>query len=66
MKTEYSERAEPSRPKDRSLESYKVWMTGIAKRLTTQKSMIQLTEEEWRKNWNEYWQQERRSGSKLA
>ena len=45
-----------SRPKDRSLEAFKIWMTEIAERLTTQKVMINLTEEEWKKNWKEFWQ----------
>ncbi len=46
-----------ARPKDRSLEAFKIWMTEIAERLTTQKTMIRLTEDEWRKNWKEFWQQ---------
>jgi sulfur relay (sulfurtransferase) DsrC/TusE family protein len=60
MKAEYLGSTERSRPKDRSLESFKDWVAEIAKRLTTQKSMIQLTEEEWKKNWKEFWQQQSR------
>jgi sulfur relay (sulfurtransferase) DsrC/TusE family protein len=45
-----------SRPKDKSLEAYKAWISEIAARLTTQKS-IKLTEEEWRKSWKDFWQQ---------
>jgi hypothetical protein len=52
--------ATPSRPKDQSLEAYKAWMSEIAKRLTTQKTMIYLTEEEWKKSWKEFWEQKRR------
>ena len=45
-----------SHPKDKSLEAYKAWISEIAARLTTQKS-IKLSEEEWRKSWQDFWQQ---------
>ncbi len=60
MKTEYTVTAKASRPMDRSLESYKAWMTEIAKRLTTQKTTISLTEREWIENWKEFWRQKHR------
>lgn len=50
-----------SRPKDRSLEAYKVWISEIAGRLTTQKTMFKLTEEEWRKSWQDFWQHKPKS-----
>ena len=46
-----------SRPKDRSLEAYKVWMLDIYKKLTTQQGKIKLTEEDWIANWTEYWKE---------
>ena len=57
MKIEYTARATVSRPTDRSLESFKAWIAENARRLTTQKTGIKLTEEEWRKSWKEFWQQ---------
>jgi sulfur relay (sulfurtransferase) DsrC/TusE family protein len=57
MELRTSTRETLSRPKDRSLEAFKLWMTEIAERLTTQKEMIKLTDEEWKKNWKEFWQQ---------
>jgi len=57
MQTKENNGGKPSSPKDRSLEAYKTWMTEIAQRLTTQKTMIELTEDEWKKSWKEYWQQ---------
>ena len=46
-----------SRPKDKSLEAYKTWITEIAKRLTTEKATLEWTDEEWTKNWKEYWKE---------
>lgn len=46
-----------SRPKDKSLEAYKTWMIGIAKRPTTEKTGIKWSEEEWKANWKKYWQE---------
>ena len=60
MQTKENNRGKPSGPKDRSLEAYKTWMIEIARRLTTQKTMIQLTEGDWRKSWRKYWQQNSR------
>lgn len=57
LKSESVERAKRSRPKDQSLEAYKAWITEIANRLTTQKTAINLTEEEWIENWEEFWEQ---------
>jgi len=42
-------------PKDTSLAAYKLWIAEIAKRLTTKKAEMKLTEEEWTENWKEYW-----------
>jgi hypothetical protein len=44
-----------SRPKDKSLASYKAWIFEITRRLTTQKTEMKLTDEEWVANWKEYW-----------
>ena len=60
METKENNGGKLSRPKDRSLEAYKAWVIEIAQRLTTQKTMIELTEDEWRKSWKEYWQQNSR------
>jgi hypothetical protein len=49
-----------SRPKDKSLEAYKAWITEIAERLTTNRMGISWTEEEWIANWKKFWQE--RSG----
>ena len=46
-----------SRPKDKSLEAYKAWVTEIAQRLTTNKTGIRWTEEEWMANWKKFWQE---------
>lgn len=44
-----------SRPKDKSVEAYKAWIMGIAKRLTTEHTAIKLTEAEWVANCKEFW-----------
>lgn len=46
-----------SRPKDKSLEAYKAWVTEIAERLTTNKTGIRWTEEEWMANWKKFWRE---------
>ena len=46
-----------SHPEDRSLKAYKAWMTEIAKRLTTGKKALKLTEAEWIENWKDFWKQ---------
>jgi hypothetical protein len=45
------------RPKDKSLEAYKVWIMEIAKRLTTDRMGIKWTKEEWIANWKKFWQE---------
>ena len=47
-----------SRPKDRSLEAYKIWVIAAAKRLMTEAADIQFTEEEWTRYWKEYWREQ--------
>lgn len=46
-----------SRPKDKSLEAYKAWMTELAERLTTEKTEIKWMEKEWIENWKKFWQE---------
>ena len=46
-----------TRPKDKSLEAYKVWVRELIRRFTTSDSDIQLTEREWRENWKGYWKE---------
>jgi hypothetical protein len=46
-----------SQPNDRSLEAYKAWITEIAERLTTNRTGISWTEEEWIANWKKFWQE---------
>jgi hypothetical protein len=60
METRPEKRDPPSRPRDRSLESYKVWIADIADRLTTDKSKLNMTEAEWIQSWKEYWKQKPR------
>jgi putative sterol carrier protein len=45
-----------SLPKDKSLEAYKEWVTGIAKRLT--KTEFVLSESEWIESWKDFWKGE--------
>jgi len=61
MKSQLSEKGPLSRPKDRSLAAYKDWITDTAQRLTTEKSVIKLTEGEWIVNWKEFWENEQKS-----
>ena len=58
MKNKPNHRVTFSRPRDKSVESYKIWIMEIAQRLTTGKNMIELTEAEWIANWKEYWNEE--------
>lgn len=44
-----------SRPKDKSFEAYKAWMSELAQRLTTQETDIMWTEKEWIENWEKFW-----------
>ena len=57
MKIHSGNRAAQSRPKDQSLAAYKAWIIEIAAQLTTKKTMVELTEQEWIESWKEYWQQ---------
>ena len=43
-----------ARTPDKSLEAYKAWIMEIARRLTTQETAIQLTEEQWIANWKAF------------
>ena len=58
MQTRPEKRATPSRPKDRSLEAYKAWITEIANRLTTDKTKLNLTEKDWVDSWKDFWKQQ--------
>lgn len=57
MNTQLQNRTTISRPRDKSVEAYKVWIMEIAQRLTTAKELIQFTENEWLTSWKEYWQE---------
>jgi hypothetical protein len=57
METERHNKGTVSRPRDQSVEAYKVWMMEIAERLTTGKNKIELTEAEWRLHCREYWKE---------
>jgi hypothetical protein len=65
MQTESSNRVTSSRPKDESLEAYKAWISDIASRLTTKKTTITFTEEEWIENWQEFWKKSRSSDQRF-
>jgi hypothetical protein len=56
MEDKPNNRLAPSRPKDKSLEAYKAWITELVSRLTTNNE-IQLTEQEWIAHWKEYWKE---------
>jgi hypothetical protein len=45
-----------SHPKDKSLEAYKTWIMEMAGQLTTERTEIQWTEEQWTENWKKYWE----------
>ena len=61
MESTLNKRATFSRPKDKSVESYKAWIMEIARRLTTEPNAIKLTQAEWMANCKEFWTD--RSGS---
>jgi hypothetical protein len=42
-----------SRPRDRSLESYKAWIRDIARRLTTDTTVLIIAEQKWIESWKE-------------
>jgi len=54
MKSKPKKQEPLSRPKEISLEEYKTWIREITQRLTTQKTEIKWTEEEWIENWKAY------------
>jgi hypothetical protein len=57
MKDKSSEKPTRSSPKDKSLEAYKVWIQELARRFTTQKYEVDLTDGEWVVSWKEYWRE---------
>jgi hypothetical protein len=57
MKSKAYKKNTLSRPKDKSLEAYKAWMTELAERLTTEKTGIKWTEKEWIENWKKFWKE---------
>ena len=61
MESTLNKRVRLSRPKDKSVESYKAWIMEIARRLTTEPNAIKLTQAEWMANCKEFWTD--RSGS---
>jgi sulfur relay (sulfurtransferase) DsrC/TusE family protein len=61
MENKPYKRISVSRPKDNSLEAYKSWMREIAERLTTEKTGIKWTEEEWIAHWKKFWQEKHSS-----
>ena len=61
MKSQSTDRVTLSGPKDQTLDAYKDWIEDIARRLTTQKSTIKLTEAEWTAYWKDFWKEKYRS-----
>jgi len=57
MKSQTTDRVAFSGPKDQSLNAYKDWILEIARRLTTEKSTIKLTEAEWTAYWKDFWKE---------
>ena len=62
MKSQRNEMETVSRPRDKSIEAYKVWTMEIAQRLVTEPTAIQLTEAEWITSWKEYWKENAPAG----
>jgi hypothetical protein len=58
MKKIQSKPVTSSRPKDTSLAAYKAWITELAKRLTSNQSVPELTEPEWIATWKAYWKEQ--------
>lgn len=42
-----------SRPRDRSFEAYKEWLTAFGKALTGR--TMEMSEEQWRDGWTKFW-----------
>jgi hypothetical protein len=61
MKSQTRDRVTISGPKDQTLTAYKTWIRDIARRLTTEKSTIKLTEAEWTAYWKDFWREKYRS-----
>ena len=59
MKSQTAETVTLSGPRDQSLNAYKTWIMDIARRLTTEKSTIKLTEAEWIEYWKDFWNENR-------
>ena len=49
-----------SRPTDKSLEAYKVWIRELAQKLE-KNGEVKWTEEEWLANWKKFWKEKPRS-----
>ena len=57
MENQYKETTNLSRPKDNSLEAYKVWILTADHRLTQINTRMKFTEAEWVAGWREYWEE---------
>ncbi|HJR79235.1 MAG TPA: hypothetical protein VJ821_04115 [Anaerolineales bacterium] len=58
MKIRPNEQRDISGPKDKTFAAYKVWVEEIVKRLTTENTKIELSEQEWEFYWKEYWKEQ--------
>jgi hypothetical protein len=61
MKSQTTDRVTTSGPKNQTLTAYKAWIRDIARRLTTEKSSIKLSEAEWTAHWRDFWREKFRS-----
>ena len=52
--TDQTKRAILSRPKDRSLESYKAWMREFVSKINPNAKSV-LTDEQWEDKWKRFW-----------
>ena len=57
MENQLKETTIVSRPKDTSLEAYKVWVMGIDRRHPQESTKMIFTETEWATGWREYWEE---------